>query len=192
MNAEQWNMAILPVCPRCLLACMSSSEMWAGSMEAGLRWKRTLDQPESEHLDSEALSDNSIAWKHSVTVGLIAKTRSVLLDYLDHLSGWTHSLKGGPPLGSQRLLPVGSREGEVGVGSHSCSRLASPLSLLTLPKEFRLVPTCRSIYLHCLFSAETFGVPMSTGSAQTWQIFVQSICSKSHLAYPEKRSYFSD
>lgn len=49
--------------------------------------KTNPDQPESEHLDSEALSDNLIAWKHSVTVGLIAKTRSVLLDYLDLLSG---------------------------------------------------------------------------------------------------------
>lgn len=33
-----------------------------------------------------------------MTVGLVTKTRSVLLDYLDHLSGWTHLLRGSPSL----------------------------------------------------------------------------------------------
>ena len=33
-----------------------------------------------------------------MTVGLVTKTESVLLDYLDHLSGWSPSLRDGPPL----------------------------------------------------------------------------------------------
>lgn len=153
ISTEHWSMGIAPttLCPQCLLTGVLLSETWAGSIEAALRWKWTWDQPESEHLDSESLFDNLIAWKHSVTVGLIAKTRSVLLDYLDHLSGWTHSLKGGPPLGPQWLLP--GKQIHIHVHSPPVFSAVS-FSLLTLPKEFRMALACRASGLHCPFSSQ--------------------------------------
>lgn len=51
-----------------------------------------LYKPESELQGSESRLDGSSSWKWSMTVASVTKTRSVLLDYLDLPSGWTHSL----------------------------------------------------------------------------------------------------